>query len=74
LKVSSYDLDSRCCKFRLPDMSHHPIDPTIRAEIMARLAGIEAEHNVRVLFACESGSRGWGFASQDCDYDMRFLS
>ncbi|HEX9392499.1 MAG TPA: nucleotidyltransferase domain-containing protein [Usitatibacteraceae bacterium] len=55
-------------------MSHHPIDPTIRAEIMARLAGIEAEHNVRVLFACESGSRGWGFASQDCDYDMRFLS
>lgn len=54
-------------------MSHHPIDPIIRTEIMARLAGIEAEHNVRVLFACESGSRGWGFASPDSDYDVRFL-
>lgn len=54
-------------------MSHHPIDPTIRAEIMARLADIESTHGVRVLFACESGSRGWGFASPDSDYDVRFL-
>jgi uncharacterized protein len=54
-------------------MSHHPIDPTIRTEIMARLAGIEMTQNVRVLFACESGSRGWGFASPDSDYDVRFL-
>jgi uncharacterized protein len=54
-------------------LSHHPIDPTIRAEIMARLADIESTHGVRVLFACESGSRGWGFASPDSDYDVRFL-
>ena len=37
------------------------------------LAQIEAERNVRVLFACESGSRAWGFASRDSDYDVRFL-
>ena len=51
----------------------HPIDPTVRADITARLSAIEIEHGVRVLFACESGSRGWGFASPDSDYDVRFI-
>ena len=37
------------------------------------LAQVEAERKVRVLFACESGSRAWGFASRDSDYDVRFL-
>jgi predicted nucleotidyltransferase len=43
------------------------------AEIDKTLARIESEHQVRVLFACESGSRGWGFASPDSDYDVRFI-
>ncbi|MEK8032524.1 nucleotidyltransferase domain-containing protein [Ideonella sp. DXS29W] len=51
----------------------HPIDPVIRAEILRKLAAVEAEHSVRVLYACESGSRGWGFASPDSDYDVRFV-
>ena len=51
----------------------HPIDPVVRAEIMQRIAHIEREHAVTVLFACESGSRGWGFASPDSDYDVRFI-
>lgn len=51
----------------------HPIDPAVRCDIEARLTTIEAEHNVRVLYACESGSRGWGFASPDSDYDVRFI-
>ncbi len=37
------------------------------------LVQVEAERNVRVLYACESGSRAWGFASRDSDYDVRFL-
>lgn len=37
------------------------------------LALIERESDVRVLYACESGSRAWGFASKDSDYDVRFL-
>jgi hypothetical protein len=51
----------------------HPIDPQIRAQIMQRLAAVEAQYGVRVLYACESGSRGWGFASPDSDYDVRFI-
>lgn len=51
----------------------HPIDPAVRAEILRKLAAVEVEHGVRVLYACESGSRGWGFASPDSDYDVRFV-
>ena len=41
--------------------------------IQSALDAVEAEHGVRVLFAVESGSRAWGFASPDSDYDVRFL-
>ncbi|WP_394782201.1 nucleotidyltransferase domain-containing protein [Undibacterium sp.] len=51
----------------------HPIDPQIRTEIEATLARVERDNAVKVLFACESGSRGWGFASPDSDYDVRFI-
>ncbi|MDO5289971.1 MAG: nucleotidyltransferase domain-containing protein [Pseudomonadota bacterium] len=51
----------------------HPVDPAQRSRILRTLAQIEREHDVRVLFACESGSRGWGFASPDSDYDVRFI-
>lgn len=57
--------------FRAPEV--HPIDPAVAAGIKARLSAIEADYGVRVLYACESGSRGWGFASPDSDYDVRFL-
>lgn len=53
--------------------SAHPIDPGMREQIMANLAAIEAQHQVSILLACESGSRGWGFASPDSDYDVRFI-
>jgi predicted nucleotidyltransferase len=53
--------------------SAHPIDPAMRAQIIDALRDIESRHEVTVLFACESGSRGWGFASPDSDYDVRFI-
>ncbi len=42
-------------------------------EIINRLKEIEKSRNVNILFACESGSRAWGFASPDSDYDVRFI-
>jgi predicted nucleotidyltransferase len=53
--------------------SDHPISDEVRARVLAELESIERKHDVRVLFACESGSRGWGFASPDSDYDVRFV-
>lgn len=48
-------------------------DPAVVAVIDARLASVEIEHGVRIPWAIESGSRAWGFASPDSDYDCRFL-
>jgi predicted nucleotidyltransferase len=45
----------------------------MRERILGCLAEIERRHDVTVLYACESGSRGWGFASPDSDYDVRFI-
>ena len=41
--------------------------------VIEKLKKIEHEHSVKVLYAAESGSRAWGFASTDSDYDVRFI-
>jgi predicted nucleotidyltransferase len=49
------------------------MNPAITAKIKSELVRIEAVEQVTVLHACESGSRAWGFESDDSDYDVRFL-
>lgn len=45
----------------------------MREHIIEVLKQIECEYEVKILFACESGSRAWGFPSKDSDYDVRFI-
>lgn len=42
-------------------------------QILSSLADIERRFGVRILLAVESGSRAWGFASADSDFDVRFI-
>lgn len=45
----------------------------MRDVILRALAHIEQQQNVKILYACESGSRAWGFESPDSDWDVRYV-
>ena len=45
----------------------------MRKLILEKLKEIEACENIKILHCVESGSRAWGFASPDSDYDVRFI-
>ncbi len=49
------------------------MEQNIRKEIEQNLKEIEKQRGVQILLAVESGSRAWGFASPDSDYDVRFI-
>ena len=41
--------------------------------IQKKLRELEVNEHVTIIHAIESGSRAWGFASPDSDYDVRFF-
>ena len=45
----------------------------MRETILSKLNEIENREKMKILLAVESGSRAWGFASPDSDYDVRFI-
>ena len=45
----------------------------MREIILKKLKEIEEKEDIRILHCVESGSRAWGFASPDSDYDVRFI-
>lgn len=45
----------------------------MKETIVESLKKIEEDFQVKILYACESGSRAWGIPSKDSDYDVRFI-
>lgn len=45
----------------------------MKEKIIKYLDEIEKEKDIKILLACETGSRAWGFPSTDSDYDVRIL-
>ena len=57
----------------LPKANLSGIPADVQRDIQSRLDAIEREEGARIILAVESGSRAWGFASTDSDYDVRFI-
>lgn len=45
----------------------------MKDRIIEELKKIEEKENIQIIYAVESGSRAWGFAGTDSDYDVRFI-
>lgn len=57
----------------MPRYNRRMKQPEMNILVPEKLHQIEKEMNVEVLWAVESGSRAWGFASDDSDFDVRFI-
>lgn len=54
-------------------MKYKEYTGSIEELVGRKLKEIEERENIKVLHAAESGSRAWGIASPDSDYDVRFV-
>lgn len=54
-------------------MKYEEFEGSVEELVLLKLKEIEEKEHIKVLHVIESGSRAWGFASPDSDYDVRFI-
>lgn len=54
-------------------MKYENFEEPVEELVLMKIREIEEKENIKVLHVIESGSRAWGFASPDSDYDVRFI-
>ena len=54
-------------------MKYKDFNGTVDELVLLKVKEIEEREHIKVLHVVESGSRAWGFASPDSDYDVRFI-
>lgn len=54
-------------------MKYEDFEGPVEELVLLKIKEIEEKENIKVLHVIESGSRAWGFASWDSDYDVRFI-
>ena len=63
-KYSAQDLGMYTSVIKNSDMS---------GIISGKLDKIEKENNIKIIYACEAGSKAWGSDSKNSDYDVRYI-
>lgn len=54
-------------------MQYKDYEGPVEELVLIKIREIEEKEQIRILHVIESGSRAWGFASPDSDYDVRFI-
>lgn len=54
-------------------MKYENFEGPVEELVLLKIKEIEKKENIKILHVIESGSRAWGFASPDSDYDVRFI-
>lgn len=54
-------------------MKYEAFEGPIEELVLLKIKEMEEKEHIKILHVIESGSRAWGFASPDSDYDVRFI-